>query len=73
MPLDAITNQLKGVVVDIGYNGKTSTYRIRISNDQIIEVSVPSQKRPKGDRQLIDWDEEIYLNWDQSNAVVLMK
>ena len=72
-PLDVTTNQLKGVVVDIGYHGKTSTYRIRISNDQIIEVSVPSQKRPKGDRQLIDWDEEIYLNWDQSNAVVLMK
>ena len=72
-PLDATTNQLKGVVVDIGYHGKTSTYRIRISNDQIIEVSVPSQKRPKGDRQSIDWDEEIYMNWDQSNAVVLMK
>ena len=72
-PLDLTTNQLKGVVVDIGYHGKTSTYRIRISNDQIIEVSVPSQKRPKGDRQSIDWDEEIYMNWDQSNAVVLMK
>jgi putrescine transport system ATP-binding protein len=71
--LDATTNQLKGVVVDIGYHGKTSTYRIRISNDQIIEVSVPSQKRPKGDRHSIDWDEEIYLNWDQSSAVVLMK
>ena len=72
-PLDVTTNQLKGVVVDIGYHGKTSTYRIRISNGQIIEVSVPSQKRPKGDRQSIDWDEEIYMNWDQSNAVVLMK
>ena len=72
-PLDVTTNQLKGVVVDIGYHGKTSTYRIRISNDQIIEVSVPSQKRQKGDRQSIDWDEEIYMNWDQSNAVVLMK
>jgi len=71
--LDATTNQLKGVVVDIGYHGKTSTYRIRISNDQIIEVSVPSQKRPKGDRHSIDWDEEIYLNWDKSSAVVLMK
>ena len=72
-PLDATSNQLKGVVVDIGYHGKTSTYRMRICNDQIIEVSVPSQKHPKGDRQSIDWDEEIYLNWDQSNAVVLMK
>jgi putrescine transport system ATP-binding protein len=71
--LDATTNQLKGVVVDIGYHGKTSTYRIRISNGQIIEVSVPSQKRAKGDRLLIDWDEEIYLNWDHSSAVVLMK
>jgi len=70
---DATKNQLKGVVVDIGYHGKTSTYRIRISNDQMIEVSVPNPKRPKGDRQLIDWDEEIYLNWDQSSAVVLMK
>ena len=72
-PLDATTNQLKGVVVDIGYHGKTSTYRIRISNEQMIEVSVPSQKRPKGDQQLIDWHEEIYLNWAPSNAVVLMK
>ena len=71
--LDAPTNQLKGVVVDIGYHGKTSTYRIRINNDQIIEVSVPSQKRPRGERHSIDWDEEIYLNWDQSSAVVLMK
>ena len=71
--LDATTNQLKGVVVDIGYHGKTSTYRVRISNDQIIEVSVPSQKRPRGERHSIDWDEEIYLNWDQSSAVVLMK
>jgi len=70
---DATKNQLKGVVVDIGYHGKTSTYRIRISNDQMIEVSVPNPKRPKGDRQLIDWDEEINLNWDQSSAVVLMK
>ena len=72
-PLDVTTNQLKGVVVDIGYHGKTSTYRIRISNEQMIEVSVPSQKRPKGDQQLIDWHEEIYLNWAPSNAVVLMK
>ena len=71
--LDASTNQLKGVVVDIGYHGKTSTYRIRINNDQIIEVSVPSQKRPRGERHSVDWDEEIYLNWDQSSAVVLMK
>ena len=71
--LDATTNQLKGVVVDIGYHGKTSTYRVRISNDQIIEVSVPSQKRPRGERHSIDWDEEIYLNWDQSSAVVMMK
>ena len=71
--LDVTKNQLKGVVVDIGYHGKTSTYRIRISNDQIIEVSVPSQKRPKGDRHSIDWDEEIYLNWDPASAVVLMK
>jgi len=71
--LDATTNQLKGVVVDIGYHGKTSTYRVRISNDQIIEVSVPSQKRPRGERHSIDWDEEIYLNWEQSGAVVLMK
>ena len=71
--LDATTNQLKGVVVDIGYHGKTSTYRMRISNGQIIEVSLPSQKRSKVDRLLIDWDEEIYLNWDHSSAVVLMK
>ena len=72
-PPENPANQLKGVVDDIGYLGKVSTYRIKIDSGDIVEVSVANQVRPKGDKHAVYWDEEVYLSWESSSGVVLTK
>jgi putrescine transport system ATP-binding protein len=66
-------NMIKGMVDDIGYLGGTSTYRIKIDDDRIVEITSPNQARPKDGNPPIDWDEEVYLSWDAANSVVLTK
>ncbi len=67
------TNQMKGVIDDIGYLGKLSTYRVRIGNDTIIEITSPNLSRPRDGSMMYDWEDEIYLSWDPSSVVVLTK
>lgn len=64
-------NNLKGVVQDIGYLGNISTYRIKLPNDKVIAVTVANQVRPADRRHAVDWEEEVYLQWDATSPVVL--
>jgi putrescine transport system ATP-binding protein len=72
-PGDSNFNCIKGMVNDIGYLGGTSTYRVLIGDDRIVEITSPNLSRPKDGNPPIDWDEEIYLSWEASNPVVLTK
>ena len=67
------SNTIKGMVDDIGYLGGISTYRVKIDDGRIVEITSPNQVRPKDGNPPIDWDEEVYLSWDASSAVVLTK
>ena len=67
------TNSLKGMVDDIGYLGGISTYRVKIGDGRIVEITSPNQVRPKAGNPPIDWDEEVYLSWDASSSVVLTR
>jgi putrescine transport system ATP-binding protein len=66
-------NQLKGRVSDIGYLGNISTYRVALDNGKMVAVTSPNQQRPKSDRHLVEWEDEVYLSWAASSAVVLTK
>ncbi|MCP3689748.1 MAG: TOBE domain-containing protein, partial [Gammaproteobacteria bacterium] len=72
-PADGNSNTIKGLVHDIGYLGGTSTYRIQIEDNRIVEVTSPNQMRPKDANPPIDWDQEVYLSWEPSSSVVLTK
>jgi putrescine transport system ATP-binding protein len=72
-PEDTATNSVKGMVGEIGYLGGTSTYRVQVGDDHIVEVTTPNQSRPRDNNPPIDWDEEVYLSWKPSNLVVLTK
>ena len=67
------TNSIKGMVDDIGYLGGISTYRVKIGDNRIVEITSPNQVRPKDGNPPIDWDEEVHLSWDASSSVVLTK
>ena len=72
-PEDAATNTIRGMVHDIGYLGGISTYRVQVEGDHLVEITSPNQMRPRDNNPPIDWDEEVYLHWEASNAVVLSK
>ena len=72
-PDEAETNTIRGMVHDIGYLGGISTSRVDVGSDILVEITSPNQMRPRDNNPPIDWDEEVYLHWEASNAVVLSK
>ena len=66
-------NYFNGKVEDIAYLGKISIYRVKLEDDSIIEVTSPNSIRPRDGNLVIDWDDEVFLSWDASSAVVLTK
>ncbi|MDH3763097.1 MAG: ABC transporter ATP-binding protein [Gammaproteobacteria bacterium] len=72
-PDDPNTNCTRGMVNDIGYLGGTSTYRVLVGEEHIVEVTSPNLNRPKDGNPPIDWDEEVFLSWEASSTVVLTK
>lgn len=72
-PENTEKNCLKGKVHDIAYLGKISIYRIQVSDDVMVEVNSANQSRPRDSSLAIYWDDEVYLSWDPSSAIVLNK
>ncbi len=66
-------NFIKGIVHDIGYLGKLSTYRVKTADETMIDITSPNLARPKDGNLAMDWDDEVYLSWEASSAVVLTK
>ena len=70
-PLAGCENQLQGVVKEIAYLGKISTYRVETEIGEIIEVTAPNQMRTSGIGHRIDWDDKVYLGWHASSSLLL--
>jgi len=70
---EGIRNCFTGTVHDIGYLGGTSTYRVQVSEDRLIEITSQNQLRPKDGNQAIDWEEDVVLSWEPSSSVVLTR
>jgi putrescine transport system ATP-binding protein len=66
-------NQLKGIVSNIAYLGKLSTYHVTVDGKTNIEVTSPNNIRPKNSEHAVDWDDEVFLSWEDSSAAVLTK
>ena len=60
---------LKGVVLDLGYFGNLSIYRVRTSAGKIVQVS--AQNRRRSAQRALEWDDEVYLSWERQSAVLL--
>lgn len=64
-------NQVSGVVDDIGYLGDTSIYKVKLPNDQIVDVTAPNQTRPMNREQRITWEDKVHISWDPSSPMLL--
>jgi len=60
---------VKGVVLDLGYFGNLSLYQVKLATGKIVQVS--AQNRRRSVERTLEWDDEVYLSWDDESIVVL--
>ncbi|MFI4955402.1 MAG: polyamine ABC transporter ATP-binding protein [Gammaproteobacteria bacterium] len=66
---EVITNSAKGIVKDIAYLGSHSIYHVALNNGKIIIANVYNIDRIN--KLEITWNDEVYVSWEPSSAVVL--
>ncbi len=60
---------LRGVVEDLGYYGNLSLYRVRLQSGKILQVS--GQNRMRTARKTVEWDDEVWVSWQEPSAILL--
>jgi putrescine transport system ATP-binding protein len=65
----ARTNQLRGVVWELGYLGNRSTYRIKTASGKLVTVFAQNERRSS--EAAIDWSDEVFVSWSADAAVLL--
>ncbi|MGB8468176.1 MAG: ABC transporter ATP-binding protein [Candidatus Babeliales bacterium] len=61
-------NSIQGVVVGIIYYGRSTQYNVRVAGEM---VSVFEQNEEHIEKEIIDYDDHVYLYWHEKNAVLL--
>jgi putrescine transport system ATP-binding protein len=60
---------LKGIVLDLGYFGNISIYRVQLPTGAMLQVSAQNRRRTA--HRTVEWDDEVYVSWDIASAIVL--
>ena len=66
---EGAVNQVRGVVEDIAYLGDVSIYHVRITPEQMVEMTL-ANVHPRAE-QALTWDQEVAMEWGPSSGVVL--
>jgi putrescine transport system ATP-binding protein len=70
-PAEKDANAVRGQVLDLGYFGDHSLYRVRLENGRIVAVSHQNFRRARDDERQVDWEDEVWLSWTPRAALVL--
>ncbi len=62
-------NQIKGIVEDIAYLGDVSIYRVRVSPELLVEMTL-TNIAPRTE-QALTWGQEVAMEWSPTSGVVL--
>ena len=61
--------RIPGIVLDLGYLGSRSLYRVQLASGKIVQVS--AQNRRRSATRALQWDDEVWISWRPRSAVVL--
>jgi putrescine transport system ATP-binding protein len=64
-------NIIKGTVRDLGYFGKDSLYRVKLASGQLVLVNSVNAKRLDEDGRVAQWEDEVWLSFEPSSAILL--
>ena len=62
-------NQVRGVVEDIAYLGDVSIFRVRVSPEKLVEMTL-TNVQPRTE-QALTWEQEVAMEWTPTSGVVL--
>jgi putrescine transport system ATP-binding protein len=71
VPEDSSRTVIKGTVLDLGYFGNLSLFRVELSNGTVLRVS--AQNRERRAEHVVEWDDEVFISWDISSVIVLQQ
>src|SRR5690625_482658 len=69
-PLE-LANSVRGRVRDLGYLGSVSVYRVELDNGSLIKVTAANTLH-SAERE-VEWEDEVYLGWRPTSALVLVE
>lgn len=65
------SNNVKGIVESIVYQGRSTQYNVRLANGLLVHVF--EQNEEHFERDIIDYGSRVYLYWQKENAILLEK
>jgi putrescine transport system ATP-binding protein len=70
-PVEARENAIAGTVVDVGYLGNLSVYKVRLDRGAMMKASLTNQTRQS--QSVIGWNDRVWLSWPPDAAIVLTR
>jgi spermidine/putrescine transport system ATP-binding protein len=67
--MEGFSNKWIGTVEAIIYHGRSTQYNVRLKNGLVIHVF--EQNEEHFEREVIDYDDQVYLYWQKENVVLL--
>ena len=65
---ELLNNCTQGVIEEVAYMGNSSIYRVKLTTDKTVNVTMPNLDR---DTEQFTWDESVFLSWKPNSGVVL--
>jgi spermidine/putrescine transport system ATP-binding protein len=69
--LTGFSNNLSGKVQSIVYQGRFTQYNVRLENGYVLQVF--EQNEEHFAKEVIDYDDRVYIYWQKENVVLLKK
>jgi putrescine transport system ATP-binding protein len=64
-------NAAEGLVLDLGYFGKDSLYRVRLPSKSLVRVNRVNDQRGGEAARVAQWEDKVWLSFDPSAAILL--
>ena len=68
-PMEGFANCVEGVVESIVYHGRSTQYNVRVGNGMLVQVF--EQNEEHFPREVIDYEDKVYLYWQKDNVTLL--
>ncbi|HTN95500.1 MAG TPA: TOBE domain-containing protein, partial [Nordella sp.] len=67
----AAGNAIAGKVIDLGYFGKDSLYRVKLPSGTLVRVNAVNNRRAGENERVAVWEDDVWLTFAPSSVIIL--